>query len=104
VPTLEAAQQGDGGCTPAPKRDERLTSSPPGDEPPSPAVRLRRFQLLEQHHSSGDTTVIDRPVTQQYCCVTGRSILLIVRHFPTFLFMPTVKWKLYPCVPVAPTV
>jgi hypothetical protein len=45
-----------------------------------------------------------RPVTQQYCCVTGRSNLLIVRYFPTFLFMPTVKWKLYPCVPVVSTV
>jgi hypothetical protein len=45
-----------------------------------------------------------RPVTQQYYCVTGRSILLIVRDFPTFLFVPTVKWKLYPCVLVVPTV
>ena len=63
VPTLEAvaaAQQGDGGCTPAPKRGERFAASPPGDEPPSPAVRLRRFQVLERRHSSGDTTVIDR--------------------------------------------
>jgi hypothetical protein len=70
VPTLEAvtvaqvavavAQQGGSSWTPAPKQGERLTSSPPGDEPLSPAVRLRRFQLLEQHHSSGDNTVIDR--------------------------------------------
>jgi hypothetical protein len=62
-PTLEAvavAQQGGSGWTPASKEGERLTSSPPGDEPPSPAVRLRRFQLLECLHSSGDTTVIDR--------------------------------------------
>ena len=74
MPTLEAvaaAQQGDGGCTPAPKRDERLTSSPPGDEPPSPAVRLRRFQLLEQHHSSGNTTVIDRDRTKMYTHTSG---------------------------------
>jgi hypothetical protein len=57
---MEAVELGDGGCTPAPKRGERLVSSPPGDEPLPPAVRLRRFQVLERHHSSGDTTVIDR--------------------------------------------
>jgi hypothetical protein len=32
----------------------------PGDEPLPPAVLLRRFQVLERRHSSGDTTVIDR--------------------------------------------
>jgi hypothetical protein len=66
---LELAELGDGGGTPAPKRGERIASSQPGDEPPSPAVqheppppaaRLRRFQLLECLWSSGDTTVIDR--------------------------------------------
>jgi hypothetical protein len=63
VPTLETvavAELGDGGWTPASKRGERLVSSPPGDEPLPPAVRLRRFQVLERRHSSGDTTVIDR--------------------------------------------
>eukprot|EP01047_Picozoa_sp_COSAG01_P031275 COSAG01_NODE_2213_length_8163_cov_18.627327_3_plen_165_part_00 len=63
VPTLEAVaavEPGDGGWTPAPKRGEEFMTSPPGDEPSSPAVRLRRFQLLECLHSSGDTTVIDR--------------------------------------------
>jgi hypothetical protein len=63
APGMEAvatAELGDGGCTPAPKRGERFAASPPGDEPPSPAVRLRRFQLLEHLWSSGDTTVIDR--------------------------------------------
>ena len=63
MPTLEAVatvELGDGGCTPALKRGERLSASPPGDEPPSPVVQLRRFQLLEQLHSSGDTTIIDR--------------------------------------------
>ena len=38
----------------------RFVSSPPGDEPLPPVVRLRRFQVLECRHSSGDTTVIDR--------------------------------------------
>jgi hypothetical protein len=66
---VATVELGDGGCTPAPKRGGRLASSPPGDEPPSPAVqheppppaaRLRRFQLLECLWASGDTTVIDR--------------------------------------------
>ena len=70
---LELAELGDGGCTPAPKRGERFAASPPGDEPPSPAVRhappppvarLRRFQLLECLWASGDTTVIDRDRTK----------------------------------------
>jgi hypothetical protein len=71
-PTLEAvavAQQGGSGWTPASK--ERLTSSPPGDEPPSPAVRLRRFQLLECLHSSGDTTVIDRDKSKPHTHTFG---------------------------------
>jgi hypothetical protein len=69
------AELGDGGWTPASKRGaskrgEELMSSPPGDEPPSPAVRLRRFQVLERRHSSGDTTVIDKDrilVDGSYC-------------------------------------
>jgi hypothetical protein len=75
VPTLEAValaelgklravvatvELGDGGTPAAQKQGERLVASPPGDEPPSPAVRLRRFQVLEHRHSSGDTTVIDK--------------------------------------------
>jgi hypothetical protein len=73
-PTLEAvavAQQGGSGWTPASKEGERLTSSPPGDEPPSPAVRLRRFQLLECLHSSGDTTVIDRDKSKPHTHTFG---------------------------------
>jgi hypothetical protein len=57
---MTAAELGEGGQTPAPKRGERFVSSPPGDEPLPPVVRLRRFQVLECQHSSGDTTVIDR--------------------------------------------
>eukprot|EP01047_Picozoa_sp_COSAG01_P005061 COSAG01_NODE_170_length_23136_cov_24.853931_14_plen_303_part_00 len=63
APGMEAvamAELGDGGHTPVPKQGEKLAASPPGDEPPSAAVRLRRFQLLEHLWSSGDTTVIDR--------------------------------------------
>jgi hypothetical protein len=73
-PTPEAvagAQQGGSSWTPASKRGERLTSSPPGDEPPSPAVRLRRFQLLECVHSSGDTTVIDRDKSKPHTHTFG---------------------------------
>jgi hypothetical protein len=55
-----AVELSEGGQTPAPKRGERFVSSPPGDEPLPPVVRLRRFQVLECRHSSGDTTVIDR--------------------------------------------
>jgi hypothetical protein len=57
---VELGDGGYGGQTPAPKQEKRLVSSPPGDEPPSPVVRLRRFQVLECRHSSGDNTVIDR--------------------------------------------
>jgi hypothetical protein len=42
------AELGDGGRTPSSKRGEELMSSPPGDEPSSPAVQqLQRFQLVE---------------------------------------------------------
>jgi hypothetical protein len=69
--TVATAELGDGGGTPAPKQGERLAESPPGDEPPSPAVRLRRFQLLEQHYSSGDTTVIERDRLKTHTHTSG---------------------------------
>jgi hypothetical protein len=69
--TVATAELGDGGGTPAPKQGERLAESPPGDELPSPAVRLRRFQLLEQHYSSGDTTVIERDRLKTHTHTSG---------------------------------
>ena len=70
-PMVEAVTAVEQGWTPASKWGERLASSPPGDEPPSPAVRLRRFQLLECLWSSGDTTVIDRDKTRPHTHTSG---------------------------------